>query len=601
MSEHVVAVLFAVLLWWSTTAIAVHLNGLPRHTFPWTFAASTALMLGALAVMHQFAADTTVGGAYIAFACGLLYWAWQDVSFYLGIVTGRRKERCPEGCSGWAHFGHAIDASLYHELAILAAAAVVFVVMWGSPNDLGLWTFCVLWWMHQSAKLNVFLGVTNLNTDFLPEHLRFLEGYFRKRAMNLLFPISITVSTLSAAWLAVEAARAPSGTFEAVAYTLLATLMVLALLEHWFLVLPLPFEKLWKWAIVRQNGAPGCRIEIVSGNLGAGKTTYIKGMLDARDGERTVVIANDFADLGVDASLLADRGADVIELPNGCICCSLSNDLAAELSTVFARFHPRRLLIEPSGIADVGALTEVVARPGLVPQGSSIFVHGIFDASCFLNDYSKDSRRLELQARIADRIVINKADVVDGTTLEIVATTLRRAAPHAEIATAAFGMILQAHGDTRDTTAPALAAARPAAVFRSAVAYGRPHADHGNGHRDGHHDDLGHVHQHSHGLALQSWSATLACTCGVEEIRSVLSSVVSGRYGAVERLKGIAQTNAGWVAFDIAGGRSHIAAFAPGERERPRVMAIGTNVDTASLAMAFGACRTEDRGTAIAI
>ena len=62
----------------------------------------------------------------------------------------------------------------------------------GEPNQFGTWTFIVLWWMHQSARLNVFLGVSNLNADFLPEHLAHIRSFFRNAPMNLLFPFSVT-------------------------------------------------------------------------------------------------------------------------------------------------------------------------------------------------------------------------------------------------------------------------------------------------------------------------------------------------------------------------------------------------------------------------
>ena len=65
--------------------------------------------------------------------------------------------------------------SLYHELAIIGSAIAIVALTWHQPNQIGMWTFMVLWWMHQSAKLNVFFGVRNLNEEFLPEHLTFPE------------------------------------------------------------------------------------------------------------------------------------------------------------------------------------------------------------------------------------------------------------------------------------------------------------------------------------------------------------------------------------------------------------------------------------------
>ena len=103
--------------------------------------------------------------------------------------------------------------------------------------------------MRQSAKLNVFLGVRNLNEEFLPEDLRYLGSFFTCKPMNLLFPVSITASTIVAALLAHRAAEAPGGSFAATGLTILATMAALGLLEHWLMVLPLPFAALWRWAL----------------------------------------------------------------------------------------------------------------------------------------------------------------------------------------------------------------------------------------------------------------------------------------------------------------------------------------------------------------
>jgi hypothetical protein len=107
----------------------------------------------------------------------------------------------------------------------------------------------ILWVMRQSAKLNLFLGVRNLSEEFLPEHLRYLESFFRKRPMNLLLPISITASTMLAVLLWQEALADGAGAFQVIGHTFLATMLTLAVLEHWFLVLPLPATALWQWSL----------------------------------------------------------------------------------------------------------------------------------------------------------------------------------------------------------------------------------------------------------------------------------------------------------------------------------------------------------------
>ena len=88
---------------------------------------------------------------------------------------------------------------LHHELALLLLGALLVALTWHAPNHGALVTFTILWVMRQSAKLNVFLGVRNLNESFLPVHLEYLQSYFRRRAMNLLFPFSVIAGTAVAA------------------------------------------------------------------------------------------------------------------------------------------------------------------------------------------------------------------------------------------------------------------------------------------------------------------------------------------------------------------------------------------------------------------
>ena len=249
-------VLFALFVWWSATGAIFLLDGLPARTYPWSLAGATALMGVGFLGLAWFGPDTTAMGAFAGFSCGLLIWGWQEVAFLMGNVTGPRKHACPHGCSGLAHAGHAIQAILYHELALIAAAAAAAAICWAQPNQVGLWTFVILWVMRASAKLNLFLGVRNLSEEVLPAHLRYLGGFLTRRPMNAFFPVPVTLATIAAALLAQKALAAGATDFEATANTFLATLLSLAVLEHWFLVLPLPATALWNWSLGARR-APG--------------------------------------------------------------------------------------------------------------------------------------------------------------------------------------------------------------------------------------------------------------------------------------------------------------------------------------------------------
>jgi putative photosynthetic complex assembly protein 2 len=210
---------------------------------------TTALLGASLIGLAVTRDDTSVAGAYLAFTWGVLVWAWQEVAFLLGYVTGPRRTPCPAASSGWNRAGHALMAVLHHELALVVLGVAVLAVTWGGDNPTGLWTFMILWVMRQSAKLNVFLGVRNLNEGFLPAHLKYLQTYFTRRAMNWLFPVSVITSTVGAVLIWQAAGAVDGSAFNTTALTFAATLLTLAVLEHWFLVLPLPFEALWNWGL----------------------------------------------------------------------------------------------------------------------------------------------------------------------------------------------------------------------------------------------------------------------------------------------------------------------------------------------------------------
>jgi putative photosynthetic complex assembly protein 2 len=253
--------LFTVLVWWVSTGLILYLDGLPRRTFKYTLAGATALAALGFFGLVASSSQTTVASAYCAFSSAMLIWAWQEVAFLLGWVTGPRRTPCPPGLRGWARARAALQTVLHHELLLLVLAGGVLAATWGQPNQTGWWTFAVLWAMRQSAKLNVFLGVRNLSESFLPLHLKYLGTYFTRKAMNPLLPVSVAVASFVAvrAW---QAAAADGATaFDITALALAASLLTLAIVEHLFMVLPVPSEALWNWgmrsrAVAETPGTP---------------------------------------------------------------------------------------------------------------------------------------------------------------------------------------------------------------------------------------------------------------------------------------------------------------------------------------------------------
>ncbi len=247
------AALFAIFIWWFTTGAILYVDGLPTRTFDTTMASATVLLVPVLIGFGQTAGMATVEGAYYAFLCGLLCWAWQEIALYTGYLTGPCKTPAEPGLKGWPRFYKATLAILYHEIAILVMGVALIFMAWDAPNQIGLWTYLVLWIMRLSAKLNIFLGVRNPAAEFLPDHVAYLQSYFGTAPMNLLFPVSVTLSTIATVWIFHGAFAANATEFQLVGLTLIATLMALAVLEHWFLVIPLPATQLWAWGLASRT------------------------------------------------------------------------------------------------------------------------------------------------------------------------------------------------------------------------------------------------------------------------------------------------------------------------------------------------------------
>jgi putative photosynthetic complex assembly protein 2 len=582
---YVFPALFALFVWWFSTGAIIFLDNLPRKTFKYSMIGASIVSLACVYGLYRTSLHTTVAAAYAAFFFGLFAWGWQEISFYMGYVTGPRSQPCPEGCSGWKHFGHAIETSLWHELAIIASAVIIVDQTWGNPNQIGTWTFMVLWWMHQSAKLNVFFGVRNLNEEFLPEHLTFLKSFLKSKPMNLFFPVSITISMVITTLLVEHAIHATT-VFARSGETFLATMMALAILEHWFLVIPLPAGKLWQWGLASRKPAKAFEVEIVAGFLGAGKTTFMTrrlAELGALPG-KTVVLVNDFASVGIDGSLLTNQGADVVELPNGCICCSLRDDLSRQLQDTVSRWSPDRVLIEPSGVADIASLIGVMARPELSPFVKAMNVTTVIDAGAFLSDYATLPAHFAAQARLATTLVINKVDIVSPAQRNVVAETLRRLNPAVKIVTARYG-----HVDAEPVAVLAL--------VEACTDVNCGHADHDHAHHDHHdHDHHEHEHEHDHAaheLGLTSWHTELTTACDADSLQALLAMIAAGKFGEIKRVKGLAKSGSGWLHFDVAGGRPSITAFAAAPGETPRVVAIGKNIHEAALQAAFADCSVQ--------
>jgi putative photosynthetic complex assembly protein 2 len=231
------AIIYVLALWGLSTAAIFRLDSLPQRTFAWSMAAASLILAAALALSWYLRDETGTAAIAISFAAGLAAWGWTEMSLYMGFITGPRKIPCPDGCHGPAHLGHAISANLWHEIAII----ILMAALWFSGNVTAWWCFTLLWLMHLSARLNVFLGVRNVSAEFVPERMAVLKSFLRRRNMNALFPCSCLGL---GAWIVYDAGLPGS-----LSHTMFATLAAIGLLEHVLLMLPLPVERLWHWSL----------------------------------------------------------------------------------------------------------------------------------------------------------------------------------------------------------------------------------------------------------------------------------------------------------------------------------------------------------------
>jgi putative photosynthetic complex assembly protein 2 len=242
----------ALFLWWFSTGLILwrvrHADNAGPMAHAWSVIfAAPVLGLGAVG-FAQSMIDASVLGAYLAFVSALAIWGWIELAFLSGIITGPNRAPCPARATLWQRFHRALGTILWHELLLAATVLLMVATTRDVPNTFGLWTFAILFLARVSAKLNLFFGVPRINLEFIPRPLSHLASHFRIAPINAVFPLSVTALTFTAAAWLQQAATATTD-MAVVGYALLTTLTLLALLEHWFMILPLPDQKLWRWML----------------------------------------------------------------------------------------------------------------------------------------------------------------------------------------------------------------------------------------------------------------------------------------------------------------------------------------------------------------
>jgi putative photosynthetic complex assembly protein 2 len=243
----------AVAAWWFSTGAILWLihHAKPSDRGVGWVAGGATVLAGAGVVWTAGMVDA--GGAYLGFACALLIWGAIELTFLTGLITGPNHMHCPAQARGWRRFSLAAATLIHHEVLIALAAIAMIASTWGAPNQAAPVTFAVLAVMRISAKLNIFLGAPALSEEFMPARLAHLRSYFRRSQFNPVFPVSMLLGAVAAAFAAVAALAANADSAAQITAALAFALILLALLEHAFMMTPLDDAALWRWA-ARHHG-----------------------------------------------------------------------------------------------------------------------------------------------------------------------------------------------------------------------------------------------------------------------------------------------------------------------------------------------------------
>ncbi len=297
------------------------------------------------------------------------------------------------------------------------------------------------------------------------------------------------------------------------------------------------------------------KIDIVSGFLGAGKTTLIKKLLkEALQGEQVVLIENEFGEIGIDGGFLKEAGVEITEMNSGCICCSLVGDFASALKQVLDQYHPDRILIEPSGVgklSDVMRAVEGATGEAGVHLNSAVAVVDAKKCKTYLKNFGEF---FENQIEHAGTIILSRTGEMSEEKINQCIGLIRQHNEKAAIITTPWDeldgkKIMEAIEGAKDLEAELL----------KAVMEEHEHEHHHD--HDGH-CCCGHDHGHGHHHAdevFTSWGMETPDKYTKEELQNMLDALEDKeKYGFILRAKGMLPSENGFIHFDYVPGESEI-------------------------------------------
>ncbi len=346
------------------------------------------------------------------------------------------------------------------------------------------------------------------------------------------------------------------------------------------------------------------KIDIISGFLGAGKTTLIKKLLDsALKGQKLVLIENEFGEIGIDGGFLKDAGINITEMNSGCICCSLSGDFSRALKEVIDRFSPERVIIEPSG---VGKLSDVIRAVGDVELHGVVLnsCSTVVDATRFKIYHKNFGEFFDNQISSAQTVLLSHTDGLSDEKIQACVDVIKQLNPEALVSTTGWDelsgeQLLAAIEQGKQLVTEDIAAMLEEHDHDHEHHHEHEHEHHHEHEHEHHHDhehehDHEHHHEHEHDHhhhhaddVFTSWGTQTTATFDKTRLESILSSLTdAAKYGNVIRAKGIVRgTDGGWIHFDYVPGEPEIrdgAADVTG-----RVCVIGAEINEQALEQLF--------------
>ena len=361
------------------------------------------------------------------------------------------------------------------------------------------------------------------------------------------------------------------------------------------------------------------KIDIVSGFLGAGKTTLIKKLLaEAFQGEKLVLIENEFGEISIDGGFLKDSGVQISEMSSGCICCSLVGDFGKALKDVQAQFHPDRILIEPSGVGKLSdvivAVQNTVADIPDMKLNSFVTVADATKVKVYMKNFGEFYNN---QIESAGAIILSRTQKLTQEKLEAAVSMLREKNPDAAILTTPWDkldgkVILSAieKVSLADELLEKMRAEHEAEEAEHAHHH-HDHDEHDHDHEHHHHHDHDHEHEHEHhhhdhdedecddpncschhhhhhaDEVFTSWGKETPKPFSQADIARILTALDSGEYGKILRAKGIVNgENGAWIEFDYVPEEHDVRAGHPDYTGR--LCVIGAELNEHKLAELFG-------------